>query len=582
MKPGGTTTKPATKPVPPTNTLALLTTSARRCFGTYWPVPLIAVVAFLVVAPCVDPTGNYPQLPEGPGLTIDEVFNVGQGYHLAKMAESLGWLNLVPGTSFEAFRPENGYLPDHPPLGRLWLGIHHEVVRWMFPPVGKDQILVTACARIGSATAFALTVFLIGAFTTHWYGRAAGCMAAVSLVLMPRVFGHAHLASLESMVNLTWIAAVLSIAEWWNGPNAPRVRTSLLTGALFGLALLTKIQAVLIPVPVVCWALWRWRGRAIGPLAVWSLAATIVFFAGWPYLWYDSVSHLLEYLGRTTNRVTLYVWYFGQKYQDKEVPWHYPFVIFALTVPVVLHALGLLELAASLRNAEPPQPTEQRNTIPDNRASADVLLFGCLLWMLIVFALPGIAVYDCERLFLPSFVLWSIFIGRGWVRLWNLVILLSKSPAIASLVCSVLLVETAAPLVMLSPCHLCYYNEITSLAMGGPDKAGLEIDYWAVGLTRGILAKTAELVPEGTNVGISPTLHHLQARTFRTESPILRSRQLNTVECDLSYPDHPKYVLVYRRRADCPERWNLSSPDNPLAVEAAAGIPAAYLLRVDD
>lgn len=582
MKPGGGNTKPATKAVQQPNPLARLTAAVQVWVGTYWPVLVIAAVAFLIIAPCVDPTGNYPQLPEGPGLTIDEIFNVGQGYHLEKMVESLGWLNLVPGTSFEAFRPENGYLPDHPPLGRLWLGIHHEVVRWIFPPVGDDQILVTACARVGSATAFALTVFLIGAFTTNCSGRAAGCMAAISLVLMPRLFGHAHLASLESMVNLTWVAAVLSIAGWWNGPNVPRVRTIVLTGALFGLALLTKIQAILIPIPVVCWALWRWRARAIGPLAVWSLAATIVFFAGWPYLWFDSVHHLLEYLGRTTNRVTLYVWYFGQKYQDKEVPWHYPFVIFALTVPVVLHVLGLFELAASIRKKQPPQSAEQRGTVTDNRASADLLLFACMVFPLIIFALPGVAVYDCERLFLPSFALWSIFIGRGWSRLWNLITKLSKSATIASLACSLLLLETAAPLVMLSPCHLCYYNEITSLALGGPDKAGLEIDYWAVGLTRGMLVKTAELVPKGTNVGISPTLHHLQARTFRAESPILRSRQLNTVECDLSHPDHPKYVLVYRRRADCPQRWNQSPTETPLAIQNAAAAPVAYLLRLND
>ena len=271
-------------------------------------------------------------MPEGPGLTVDEIFNVQQGVYLVNQSRALGWINLIPGTSLEAFRPSNGYLPDHPPLGRYWLGVHHELTWWLFPPSDPDGFFVTSCARTGSATAFALTVFLVGTMASWWWGPRTGFFAALSLVLMPRVFGHAHLASLETITNLTCTAAVLSVAHSWNGKEAPSWQICCLTGALFGLALLTKIQAILIPVPVAIWCLWRWRQRAIVPLLIWSATAFVVFLAGWPYLWFESTKHLMEYLGRTTNRMTLSVWYFGTKYSDKAVPWHYPFVIFTLTV----------------------------------------------------------------------------------------------------------------------------------------------------------------------------------------------------------------------------------------------------------
>ena len=579
------------------------------CFRSYisigikefWPIFAVALISWFSVVICLDPAGSYPSLPEGPGLTIDEVFNVQQGSYLARMTQSLGWLNLIPGTSQEAYQVKNGYLPDHPPLGRIWLGVHHEFVRWLFPPLNPDGEFITACARTGSATAFALTVLLIGLFATIWFGRSAGIMTSISLVLMPRLFGHAHLASLETITNLTYTATVLSVAHWWNREKAPSKLTALLTGVLMGLALLTKIQAILIPIPVACWVGWRWRTQGIVPLAIWSFTAAIVFYAGWPYLWSDTANHILEYLGRTTNRATLYVWYFGHKYPDKLVPWHYPFVIFGLTVPILLHVLGAFELVQSLifrRSSIPtssPLPMdanstlESRASIPatqiliqnDNLNACDLLLIACLSFPLVVFALPGVAVYDCERLFLISFPLWAIFIGRGWVSLYSMLNRRTKSWQAAGAICAGLLIQAAFPLYSRSPCQLCYYNEVTSLVLGGVDRAGLEVDYWGVGITRSFLRRAAEIIPEGSNVGVSPTLHHLQASEYQKQSPILRSHQLKTVECDLSSPNRPPFVIVYRRRADCPDLWNLTEPTAPLATKTIGGESLGYLLRLD-
>ena len=45
-----------------------------------WIAPaLIALVVWLVVICRLDPSGSYPRLPQGPGLTIDE------------LRERLGW-----------------------------------------------------------------------------------------------------------------------------------------------------------------------------------------------------------------------------------------------------------------------------------------------------------------------------------------------------------------------------------------------------------------------------------------------------------------------------------------------------------
>jgi hypothetical protein len=563
-----------------------LTAPLRRLFVTTWPSAVVALAAWISIVVCIDPAGSYPSMPEGPGLTVDEVFNVEQGVLLVEQARSLGWLNLIPGTSLEAFKPENGYLPDHPPLGRYWLGVHHHLTWWLAPPFDPDGPFVTACARTGSATAFALTVWMIGAFAGFLSGgriflgsvdgpvvteppgdscpplgkvvirefvsggKHVGFFASLALVLMPRLYGHAHLAALESITNLTCTAAVLAVAAWWNGTAPPSRRVALFTGIVLGLALLTKIQAVLIPMPVALWALWRWRANAIVPLLIWGTTAFVVFFASWPYLWLDPVGHLLEYLGRTTNRATIHCYYFGVRYADKDVPWHYPFVMFAVTVPVALHVLGVLGLWRGKESGVRGQKSEREEWDADR--SRDWLLLGCTVFPLIVFALPGVAVYDGERLFLTSYPLWALFVGRGLAQtlrqeIYNCGVRIARFEMgawIARFGIGVLIVLQFCSNLQIHPCYLSYYN-LAVCGLPGADYLGLELNYWGDAVTRELLQRAKLLEGRITEIEVRPSLHQFQSGDLLRQSPILRSMHVVNVG-----DESRKLVIAFHRRAD--------------------------------
>lgn len=546
---------------------------ARSWFGPL----LVGLLATIIVSLALDPAGDYPGCIEGPGLTIDEIFNVDVGVRIAD--------RVLAGDVTGTIR-EGRTLPDHPPLGRLWLGLFHEVVLLIAPPRGEHAPLVVAAARFGSAVAFGILVWLIGFSTARWFGNPAGWGAAVALLLMPRVFGHAHLAALETVLNLTYVLAIVSVAHNWSHDKPPTLRTAAICGLWLGLALLTKIQAIFIPIPIAAWALINWRHKALLPLLVWGLVGLVVFFSGWPWLWLDPVGNLLKYLGHASERSSIQVWYWGQAFADRNVPWHYPWVMFATTVPLGLHTLGIWGVITRRRAAIPPtregeapaEPQSLPASIPNQplqttnpgelcpvragtphprppthgpRISPQCLLLANVLFPLIMFSLPGIAVYDGERLFLIVYPLWAIFIGKGFLAGWQwLTQRLPQTGAMTVLV--VFLGVQSLGLWQFAPCWLSYYN------IGGSSKLGLQPTYWGDSVTRELWQQAVKTLPPNSNLDVQPVLHQFQLPAWESQCPLLRAKGIKLRPYDPTAPS--KYLLVFYRREYLPDGWQHSDP----------------------
>jgi hypothetical protein len=531
-----------------------------------WLLPAaIACAAFACVVVAIDPAGDYPDAPQGPGLTIDESFNVQEGVRLVEGLKTwaLGWFS---GQQILTLREifgdiddlgpnaEFGYHnPDHPPLGRIWLGLWHNTVTGLAPPrnhPGPAQF-VTAAARVGSAAAFAITVFLCGWTAAVWYGKSAGVVAALALCCMPRVFGHAHLAALETGIGCTYLIAVLAVARTWTPGSAVSWKWAALAGLAVGMAMLTKIQGVLIPIPMAIWALVHWRFRAWRPLVIWGCVGLAVFFLFWPWLWFDPVGHFLKYLGRTTNRQTLYLWYLGTRYTDRDHPWHYCAVMFLTTVPIGLHALGGLGLFAG-RARFKLAPREQ-------------LVLGAMLFPLLLFSIPRIAVYDGARLFLVVFPLWAIFIGRGGSLAWErLRKRLSQRSSLA--VAGLVLASQAWAIGATWPCFLSSYNEVVG-GLPGAKRLGLELDYWGASVTRDFLESTTQTVPQGAEIDVAPVLFDFQLDELLKQSPVLRRRGIRLHAYDADQPKHSPYFLIFCRLADLAPELQTVAVDEPALVE---------------
>ena len=147
---------------------------------------------------------------------------------------------------------------------------------------------------------------------------------------MPRVFYHAHLDCFDVPIAVMWTLCAYAIGA--------RSRTlglgwAIATGIAFGLALDTKHNSWFLP-PALCLARahWRagariWRGLAARPAsratrALVGMAAIgpFVFFALWPWIWFDTVERLTGYVQFHLNHEYYNMVFFGQTYWRPPMP----------------------------------------------------------------------------------------------------------------------------------------------------------------------------------------------------------------------------------------------------------------------
>jgi hypothetical protein len=133
----------------------------------------------------------------------------------------------------------------HPPLaGQLNLATYAIFGHWM-----KD----IPARRMATVFEFALCLTIGFHFLARRYGTWVGAVMAGSLLLMPRLYGQAHLVDTDIAVLLLWSATALA---FWNGLHEPKGRKwRVLVGVLLGLAFAQKMAAVMVIIPLLLWLL---------------------------------------------------------------------------------------------------------------------------------------------------------------------------------------------------------------------------------------------------------------------------------------------------------------------------------------
>jgi hypothetical protein len=353
----------------------------------------------------------------------------------------------------------------HPPFYALLGLAGWAVTRHVLPPPGSY--------RFGPAALFALTVGVVYGVMARHYGRAAGLLAALGLLEMPRVFAHAHLASYDAPTLSLWflaIAAFLRAAE--PAPDGGRDWSRAWTvafGLAWGCAAATKLTGWFLPFPLAAWAaLYRDR-RAVRTLALGGLVAALVVYASNPTWWAEPVRGVRDFLKSNLTRDQLKPipsLFFGRLYRFS-LPWYNTLVFTAIVVPPATLSLALVGVG--------------RVVAGRLRDRVGTLLLGCWAFFMVLRALPNAPGHDGERQFLAGFVFLACLSGIGLATIGSWLERVAGPRVARPLAATVLAVSVGAggwSTWRYHPLQLSYYNALIG-GLSGAYRAGMEPTfYW--------------------------------------------------------------------------------------------------------
>ncbi len=387
---------------------------------------------------------------------------------------------------------------EHPPLMKTLYGLSH---RLLHRKLGVDE---PTAYRLPNAILHGVLVLLVFLMVLELWGLAEAVIASLLVMFLPRALFHASLACFDAPIMTLWFAAVYAYWRCLDGRRWPWQ-----AGVVFGLALATKHNAVLLPFAlglhhaIAGYRAGGWRGivlhrwRVLASLAV---LGPLTLIALWPWLWFDTVAHVRDWLVFHMKHVHYNFEYLGENWNAPRFPWHVALVTTLFTVPVV--TLAAAATGAGVWIA-------RRKDGPD-RARAPVLLLALSAAASIgPFFLGTTPIFGAEKHWMPS--LPTLCIAGGVGLAWAGRALAAAAPArlrragrfavpaLASLAVAAAASETIAA----QPYALTWYNALAGGAPGGAD-LGMNRQFWGVS-ARGALPALAEAAP---GPGTSPVYTH--------------------------------------------------------------------------
>lgn len=475
------------------------------------------------------------------GIARDEVVYMAHGERYARWWSDLlgGEDGMLSESSITAHFGGPGATAnnrEHPPLMKTLFGFsarlfHHEL----------GWTRATTAHRLPSAFMNAVLIALVFLFAAGAWGRPVGLLAALLTLLLPRAFFHAGLACFDAAVVTTWFATLYAYHR------ALRSRRWVIgLGVVFGLALATKHNALMLPGVLGLHYLWlavRSRGAAsdsaaegdpdsdadspsfhiavarrlvaIRPSLLISLLVIgpLVAIALWPWLWFDTGRHIADWIRFHLHHVHYNYEYLGDNWNAGPYPWHVPVVTTLVTVPVVTSLAAVIGAAytwrqwrrgRSLRARLTGDHAVTRSRQPDDRAPIVLLVLSALVAMG-PFLLGRAPIFGAEKHWAPAIPTLCILAAIGVAAAASLAarplaeILADRMPAqrarqlVLAILGTLAVLAAAAETFAAQPYALSHYNALAGGAPGGAD-LGMNRHYWGYA-ARGVLSYLDQHAP---------------------------------------------------------------------------------------
>jgi 4-amino-4-deoxy-L-arabinose transferase-like glycosyltransferase len=383
--------------------------------------------------------------------------------------------------------PGGGTNSEHPPLVKTAMGLSH----WLLYKKLHVTDELTAF-RFPGALLAGLLVLLVYSMTLALWGFPEAVLAALCTLLLPRALFHEGLACFDAPIMTLWFATIYA---YWRCLDERKWPWQV--GVVFGLALATKHNAVLLPFAlglhylVVAWRAGRWRGLLHHkPRVVLSLAVLgpLTLFIVWPWLWFAPIAHVKQWLTFHLTHVHYNFEYLGDNWNAPRFPWHVALVTTLFTVPVAT-------LAAAFTGAGVWLVRWRRGDSADHERAPALLLALSAAASIGPFFLGTTPIFGAEKHWMPALPTLTIAAGVGgvWAARRAADYLRARRPMseqLAQRMCLAIVggsivLACATETVSAEPYALTWYNALAGEAPGGAD-LGMNRQFWGVS-ARGVL-----------------------------------------------------------------------------------------------
>jgi dolichyl-phosphate-mannose-protein mannosyltransferase len=517
-----------------------------------WSIPIALFLGSLILIAATlkdyGVTWDEPAYFHASDLHIQWLIEFGQNLTRLDLGKSLHDEDIKKAWHWDAY-----HVP-HPPFSRIVSGI----TKAIFGPY-IDKI---AAYRLGPALFFALLVSFMYFWMAELFDRVTGLFSALSLIVIPNLFGFAHIAVTDMPLASMWFVSVYCFSR-----GLDNWRWSIVLGLVWGLALATKFPALLLPVPLLLWAHLYLRADYRNNLFSMIFLAPLVAVASQPYMWHQPALRFLEFLYEGISRgyrpeTNFSIFFLNKIYYTATLPWYYPFFIVGVTTPEAILALALLG------GVMIPWIRLQRDTM--------VLFLINAVFIICLGLLPGAVLHDGIREMLSALPFVAALAGGGFYLLYHCLSSMSGrgnalqglqhlKAKIAGATFALMLFPPLLDLWLCHPFELSYYNHLIG-GIRGAYTRGLETTYFMEALTPHFLRSLNEKLPPASVINASFAnsifAYYQKEGRLRQDIKITDARPFNY------------YILLNRRSILSPrEQLLVNGPVRPYLSVSIAGVP---------
>ncbi len=401
------------------------------------------------------------------------------------------------------------YNHEHPALMKTLFGFSDRVFN-----KGLGILSPSTAMRLPGMLTAALVVYLLFIFGAAAFGPRAGFFAAAFFALMPRVFYHAHLTCFDVPITCLWLAVTYL---YWRSLSSKRFGVA--AGAVFGIALCTKLNAFFIPfllgLHYVSLLIHRRRRKAAAPkpwaFVFGAVLAPVIFLAHWPWLWTDTLQRLVNYMGFHSNHAHYNTAWLGQNIYKAPTPVLLPVGMTLFTIPTTVIVLAVAGMAGRLRHHLPEKIERRiagtwRPVGPASKDGLDLLLIISAAFPIALISLPNVPIFGGTKHWMPAFPFIALFAGAAASRLADLAAEHLRRVPRRVAAAAVALLLLAPPLQQTVTSHPFGLESYVPFIGGAPGAAtmGLTRQFWGY-TTRSVIPWLHETYPDGARVEIHDT-----------------------------------------------------------------------------